>query len=136
MKLVRLIYASRLNPNTDEKELARIHKKARVNNPKRCITGLSLVGDNQFMQCIEGSSSSVNELFSIISRDPRHDTCTLLYYSEIDHREFANWSMKFILLTDKNVEIILKFAVSCIFEPINMSGPSALALLMSLRPTT
>jgi hypothetical protein len=133
MKLVRLVYASALRPNVDPSELAVIHSKSLENNPKEVITGILVFGNDYFLQCLEGSQESVNRLYAKIASDPRHERCTLLSYSKISTREFDDWAMKLVLMTEKKTKLITKYSMSGVFNPYEMSGEGALGLLIAVR---
>ena len=134
MSLVRLVYASHFEDSKfDPSELARILECATKNNPEINVTGILAFGDDHFLQCLEGGLQEVNALYAKIARDPRHDRLTLLSYGEIAEREFGDWSMKMVLLTEKNSHLIQKFSVGSRFDPLKMKSESAFHLLKSLR---
>jgi hypothetical protein len=134
MILVRLVYASRFKHSEyDPKELARILEKATVNNAVAEITGTLVFGDDYFLQCLEGGREAVNRLFAKISHDPRHDNVLLLGYEEISERQFGDWSMKLVLLSEKKAALVKRFSTTSAFNPLKMSSKSALELLMAMR---
>ena len=57
------------------------------------ITGLILSGNNFYLQVLEGKREYVNQLYRNIVNDKRHTSCTLLRYTDIKTRDFADWSM-------------------------------------------
>ncbi len=133
MKLVRLVYASTLRPTVDPSELAVIHSKSLENNPKEGITGMLAFGNDYFLQCLEGRQESVNQLYTKIANDPRHERCFLLSYGKATSREFDEWSMKLVLMTEKKSKLVLKYSTSGNFNPYEMSAEGALNLLMAVR---
>jgi hypothetical protein len=134
MSLVRLVYASHFQDSKfDPSELARILECAVKNNPELNVTGILAFGDDHFLQCLEGGREQVNDLYAKIARDPRHDKITLLSYGEISEREFGDWSMKMVLLTEKNTHLIQKFSIGTRFDPLRMKSDSAFQMLKSLR---
>jgi hypothetical protein len=132
MQLVRLIYSSQLKPTTQPDELAHIHREALSNNPTKGITGTLVFGDDQFIQYIEGRRSEVNELFRLIGSDPRHEKITLIDFSEIPQREFLDWHMKLVLLSETNPKV-LRFSESGAFEPSRMNAETAVNFLRQFR---
>ena len=132
MQLVRLIYSSQLKPSTQPDELAHIHHEALSNNPKKGITGTLVFGEDQFIQYIEGGRSEVNELYQMIGRDPRHEKITLIDFSEITEREFVDWHMKLVLLSEANPKV-LRYSDNGAFEPSRMSAPTALNFLRQFK---
>lgn len=134
MTLVRLIYASKLQdaPAADGSVLAKIHEASQKNNLKANITGILFFGDDYFVQCLEGGREVVSKLFAKIGNDKRHSDIILLSYDEIAERSFADWSMKFVLLTDSNKEIIKKYSITDDFNPYLMSADSAYRFLLAM----
>lgn len=132
MRLVRLIYASRLNDNVDTSDLAKIYEKAVKNNTGRNITGILVFGNDRFLQYLEGGREQVNAVYSKISRDPRHKDNLIIDYAEISERVFDQWAMKNVLITKANIHSMLKYTTKGEFDPFEMSAQSALAYLISL----
>lgn len=133
MRLVRLVYASAFNHDEfDYSELKKIHEQAASKNEKAEITGMLVFGEDQFLQCLEGGREAVNQLYSIISRDKRHSHIVLLSYSEIHQREFENWAMKLVMLTEQKKKLITKYSRKGIFSPFDMSGESCFRLMRAL----
>jgi hypothetical protein len=134
MTLVRLVYASRFEDSKfNPSELARILESATRNNPEHNITGMLAFGDDHFLQCLEGSREHVNRLYAKIANDPRHSSIVLLDYEEIKEREFADWSMRMVMLTEKNAQFIRRYSVGTRFNPFEMSGASAYHLLCAIK---
>ncbi len=132
MQLVRLIYSSKLSPNTAPQELARIHHAALSNNAKVGVTGTLVFGNDQFIQYIEGSRVEVNHLFNLIQSDKRHQELLILDFTEITEREFEIWNMKLVLLTEESPKLF-RFTEKGSFEPSKMSAATALAFLRQFK---
>lgn len=136
MKLVRLVYASKIQVDSaDSSVLVKIHEASQKNNLKADITGMLFFGNDYFVQCLEGGRDVVSKVFGKISNDRRHSEITLLSFEEISEREFSNWAMKMVLLTDANKEIIKKFSTSDDFNPYAMSAESAYLFLHAMAQT-
>lgn len=134
MILVRLIYASHFcQDKFDTKELARINESSNKNNGIQGITGSLIFGEDFFLQCIEGGRAAVSELFHKISNDPRHDSVTILSMDEIVQRDFSEWKMKFVILTEANQNIIREFSRSSNFNPLEMQPKNALELMKAMK---
>lgn len=133
MRLVRLIYTSKINDGTDPSELARIHDTALRNNAKNGITGILAFGNDHFLQVLEGGRVAVNQVYAKIANDPRHKNALLLEYSEIVERDFDQWSMKLVMLTGQKKVLLRKFSTSDDFDTYKLSGESAYRLLLALR---
>ena len=134
MNLVRLIYASRFcESKFDSQELAKILESSQKNNALSEITGSLVFCDDIFLQCLEGEREVVSKLFNKISNDPRHDSVTILGMEDLSERDFAEWKMRFALLTEANAELIKKYSASSKFNPFRMQYKNALELLKALR---
>ncbi len=134
MNLVRIIYVSRfLEKEFDASELANINKTAIKNNKNYEITGELVFGNDYFLQCLEGERDVVSKVFSKIMKDTRHEAVTILSFEEIIEREFPEWSMKLVLLTQEKENTIRRFSGSGVFNPYSMSSKSALELMKALR---
>ena len=134
MNLVRLVQASRFcDSKYDSKELSRILECATVNNPEFEITGELIFGDDYFLQCLEGGREEINKLYFKIQQDPRHESVMILSYEEVTKREFSDWSMKMVMLTERNRSLIQKYSATSKFDPFKMKAKSALQLLIALK---
>ncbi len=99
--LVRLVYASQAM-GAGMEHAVRIRKGALLVNKDLNVTGVLLASRGVFLQSLEGSGKDVNALYRKIIADPRHETCTLLYFDQIDVRFWPNWSMG--LITDSRLD--------------------------------
>ena len=133
MHLVRLLYSSRLQPGLGSDDIEHILRVAASNNAKECVTGALLFDSGKVMQCLEGARDTVNQLYALILRDPRHSDITILQYSEIQRREFAEWSMGFVELNPLTRPSILLHSPRAEFCPEGLSGESAHRMLLELR---
>jgi hypothetical protein len=73
--------------------LSSLSEEASARNDSRCLTGLLLYSNGNFMQCLEGSKESIGTLMRSINSDPRHFGLIVLEEGNISNREFANWGM-------------------------------------------
>lgn len=122
MRLVRLIYTSTLNDGVDPSELARIHETALRKNAKSGVTGLLAFGNDHFLQVLEGGRTAVNRVYAEISADTRHKNAILLEYSEIVERDFDEWSMKLVMLTDQKKSYLENFRQATILIRTSLAG--------------
>ncbi|MEM8573816.1 MAG: BLUF domain-containing protein [Pseudomonadota bacterium] len=90
---VQLVYASQPF-GYDALSLTGILLQARQSNKKNGITGALICRDDLFLQMLEGPPDKVTETFARIERDERHVNVTRLFYRDIDHRIFPEWSMR------------------------------------------
>jgi hypothetical protein len=66
-------------------------------NNARGITGILAYHNGEFVQVLEGESTSLDDLYMKIYADPRHRDVTLLQRREIKHRDFTKWSMSLVI---------------------------------------
>ena len=115
-----LLYRSTARESLLARDLNDILETARVENPRRGITGLLLHGSlavlpnapGGFIQWMEGSEAAVTALFERIAKDPRHVHVTLVAQgpvAELTGRPgplFGAWSMGFVSLAELPVGLI------------------------------
>ena len=95
MSLIRLVYLSSATAVPGEAELAELVARARTHNAAHGLTGMLLYAEGNFLQVLEGDEREVDELFSRIRRDPRHQHIVCLERATVARREFADWDMGF-----------------------------------------
>ncbi len=137
MALYRLIYVSQAIAGLNYADLKDIMTKSESNNRQAGITGMLSFGDSMFLQVLEGSRRVVSQTYNRILLDKRHTNAELIEFSEIEHRDFAAWSMKAVQLDNQPAlqEIILKYSASSTFSPISMTGKQSLSFLRELIDT-
>lgn len=133
MFLTRIIYTSTATKQFKPKDIENILSTSKLKNSKKELTGMLCFSRNFFLQCIEGSRISVNELYHKILNDPRHEKIVLLDYNEIFEREFNDWSMAYLPELNLTNAINLKFSESSQFSPYSMSGESAHRMMLELK---
>ena len=132
MFLVQLVYVSKAQNSLNDHDIEDILTLSKVNNEKQAITGLLSFNHRYFLQCIEGSRSTVNDTYQRILNDPRHSDVVILSYEAIDYRYFGGWSMAYVPSSSLTQEMILTYGSTKEFNPYKMSGESALLLLSEL----
>jgi hypothetical protein len=133
MYLVRLIYTSRISASFEQADMAQILDSARKFNRTNHITGLLYFNRKMFLQCLEGPRETVNLAYAKIMNDTRHEELNLLAFSEISERLFADWSMGYVPENKVTDGINLKYSTNPNFNPMLLSGDSALNLMISLK---
>ena len=103
----RLIYTSRATAPIDTKQIL---AQARKNNAERGITGGLALLEGTFIQYLEGSEGTVNDVFSHILRDARHRDVKVLERRAVPQRMFGDWSMTFLAWTDRTKLIFRSFS--------------------------
>lgn len=133
MRLIQLVYASRLVPGTAGTELTSIVDVSRRNNARAGITGALCFSVDHFLQCLEGEQAAVNATYNRILRDPRHDAAVILRYAEIPARDFSDWSMGYVPSAVLRGETVLRYSANGLFQPYELGPESSIALLRELR---
>jgi hypothetical protein len=97
--LYKLVYCSRNRlkgcPVEINAELHGILASARKNNAALGVTGALLYSAGNFAQVLEGPLPSIERLFEVIQRDPRHSEVTVVHSGPTAGRDFPDWSMAF-----------------------------------------
>ncbi len=134
MDLSQLIYISRATSPPTREELAEIVAQSKPNNWRQSITGLLLYGRGHYLQLLEGPLLEVAELYTRISRDPRHDQVLPLLLQPATRRLFPEWKMGVLNLDAGPVEDSkrLPLLMRAIYErqdPTRHAGMLALDLI-------
>lgn len=99
----RILYVCATRKPFSREELSALLAKSRINNERDGITGLLLYKNGLFTQLLEGPADAVRRCFERISRDPRHDGCTVLDEDDAGERTFPDWRMGYRNLSDPAV---------------------------------
>ena len=91
----QLGYVSTASHEMRRDDLVQILEIARSINRVNGVTGLLLFHGGHFLQVLEGKEEAVRETFARIREDRRHRQLEVLFESEVDEGEFADWSMGF-----------------------------------------
>ncbi|CAM3782200.1 BLUF domain-containing protein [Parendozoicomonas haliclonae] len=94
-RLFNIVYTSTAKELFSDEELEDLLKVARANNSRKDVSGMLLYSDGVFMQVLEGEKDNVQQVYDIISADPRHYGVIVLSQSYIDKRSFSEWKMGF-----------------------------------------
>jgi hypothetical protein len=92
-------------------------------------------GGGIYLQALEGGRKQVNDLYTLIVKDPRHKDVVLLHYEEISERRFGGWTMGQVRLDKLNPSIVLKYSETAELDPYAVSGLVSFALLEELMAT-
>ena len=93
--LERLVYRSQAAQKLGSLHLFNLMVRCRKRNLSLGITGHLLYTEEIFVQCIEGPSGSIDDLWKSLQRDKRHHSLELLSRGPITERKFADWAMAF-----------------------------------------
>jgi acylphosphatase len=100
-----IIYVSSgTNLLTTEKELVRVLPQFQEKNRALGITGVLLYFNGNILQVLEGDQEEVDNLYKVISEDPRHAQVIQLYRSPIEQRSFTDWSMGYKTLSEADLD--------------------------------
>lgn len=91
--MIRLTYASTLDPDTTMVDVEEIVAHSARRNVERAITGILAIEDHNVCQILEGPAESVLPLYDLIRADSRHVGVVELDRRAISERSFPNWAM-------------------------------------------
>lgn len=91
----QLIYTShsRITRADRPTALAEIFSYARAHNKAAEISGALLITDHYFAQVLEGAQSAVEDLYTCIGGDARHEALNVLATATVEQRVFPHWAM-------------------------------------------
>lgn len=95
MPLTQLIYTSRVTMEGSAEALMGILKSSLRHNQETRITGMLLYSRGTFLQVLEGRELEVDETYSKIAKDTRHQELVVLEKAPILRRSFNDWTMGF-----------------------------------------
>ena len=138
--LISLVYLSAATVWFSNQDLTDLLAKARENNSKLGVSGMLLFKEGNFLQVLEGESSTVIALFKKISKDPRHRKVVALSQAPIHQKDFPDWSMGFKKY-NSGEKILLPGYTNFLDLPLNskkfQENPSrAMQLLTSFKKST
>jgi len=93
IKIKRVIYISE-HKDYSNQNLKNIIETSQKNNPSRDVTGCLISGTNTYLQLLEGPDNSVEELYTKIKTDNRHENIEKLVEEVVETRLFKSWSMR------------------------------------------
>ena len=120
MQLTRLIYASK-HDGTAVETLDQILQSSRANNVRVGTTGALVIGEQHFLQLLEGERAAVAQCFMRIMSDKRHHDIQVLSSGDAEYRLFLEWSMHRIETSRIKQQIMSSYTVKGVFDPLLMS---------------
>ena len=93
--LERLVYRSKATGEVGSLALFNLLTQARQKNAELNITGHLIFDGEFFTQWIEGPSSSLDQLWTSLQKDNRHQQIMLISRTPTEARRFAEWTMAF-----------------------------------------
>ncbi|NJX16164.1 BLUF domain-containing protein [Tamlana crocina] len=105
MKYKAICYLSNIKPSLNKGEIDDLMDFSVHQNNKRAITGLCILLDNHFYQILEGEPNAVDELFSKIKKDNRHNGLIKLIDKPIKDKIFAEYYGGDFAIVKKRVDV-------------------------------
>ena len=135
----QLIYVSDKAESYLPESTVAILESARNRNAMNDITGLLVETGHNFFQILEGSDMKVQEVFSRISQDARHQNIRVIYQHTLPFREFGQWAMGYasdleLQQISDAIHLLNEFARKDTFN--KMEGESLKMLLSGLTEET
>jgi len=131
--LTRLIYISRaVGPQTTT-VTTQILETARAFNKTHNLTGVLCQGKGLYVQVLEGERSIVNDLYRRIVADNRHAHAEIVYFGEIETRQFKDWSMALVHLSIDDPMVTMKHPE---FDPYSANSTAIMGLITELLSTS
>ena len=94
-QLYRLVYVSSARRDLSDEDMMVILNTSQSNNNERFLTGFLAHNGEGFMQILEGPYDEVDEIYSRILEDNRHEGVQQIIGEFINARAFPHWSMNY-----------------------------------------
>lgn len=118
-----IIYLSWAKAAFTDEQLAQLLVRARQRNTELAVTGVLLYGNERFVQVLEGEEHTLQELYALIRRDPRHDNFITFANKPIAQRAFPAWTMAFRPVSSAQLANVVGY-LGPTDAPVNMLGLS------------
>lgn len=99
-KMIRLVYVSQAPRPFSRQELETLSGRSAEKNKTIGVTGMLLYSAGTFVQCIEGPTHAITELFARIESDARHTRVMQIACTPIKRRLFGHWWMGLLNLEE------------------------------------
>jgi Sensors of blue-light using FAD len=93
--IVQITYVSKASMEFGTADLLKLLIDSRNYNKDNDITGILIFENDKFLQVIEGSGDTTENLFQRIVKDGRHHDVNLIASKEVARHEFPKWTMAF-----------------------------------------
>lgn len=101
--MIQIVYISSAVAPWSTEQLLELLQQCLKNNSARGVTGMLLYGEDTFLQALEGDDAVIDTLIEKIARDPRHAKIQLLHRRPIERRQYADWSMGFKRISEREL---------------------------------
>jgi hypothetical protein len=102
-----VIYLSWAIVPFNEEQLQQLLIAARRRNTELAVTGILLYGNERFVQVLEGEEDTVQEVYALIRRDPRHHNFITFANKPVAQRAFTEWAMGFKSVSSQQLEDVV-----------------------------
>jgi hypothetical protein len=96
----QLLYISTATRPMLRIDVEQILFSARRFNENKAVTGLLISSPARFMQVLEGDEGAVRLAYDRICADPRHRAHVVLRETDVEERQFSDWTMASQYLPD------------------------------------
>lgn len=131
MKLIELIYWSRMTTPLSMEQIVSILDDARRNNARFGVTGMLTFGAEMFLQSIEGPPDVIDRLYRNLLKDPRHKDVNVIGIRPIEARRFSAWSMGFYT-HGLDGSLVRAGVTTDRFDPASMTLEQSVSLLTDM----
>ena len=107
--MLTLTYVSSATSLLSVTDLVGMLDEIRPKNDVRGLTGMLFYSGGNIIQALEGPDEVVEGIFGAIEADPRHRDVTVVHRGPIEERSFANWSMGFRNISEREIRDITTF---------------------------
>ena len=114
--MTRLIYTSR-HKGLSAAVIDNILEGSRANNVRDVVTGALVVGEDSFLQLLEGSRSAIGRCFLRIMQDKRHQDIQIISCGAERRRMFQAWNMHEITAANIKKDILSVYLVNGDYNP-------------------
>ena len=132
MAIVRLIYFSKVQADTDICQISEILEASERNNAARGLTGALVFDSEWFVQVLEGRLDDVWATYKVIERDPRHANISFVEMVTVPSRRFGDWRMGCAERSAKHDAVFAPYLYDGRFQPANMAGDTILSMMVDL----
>lgn len=100
--LKTICYISDSQEHESLDKLNDLYLKAKANNLKNNITGILIYKNQNFLQVLEGQQGIVDQTFTKIRYDSRHQNIFKVINTSIEERIFEDYNFGFTIIDNKN----------------------------------
>jgi hypothetical protein len=107
--MIQITYVSRATEPMNAQKLLALLQQCLRNNAGNGVSGMMFYGNETFLQALEGDAAVVDRLLDTIRRDLRHKELQVLRRRLIEQREYQNWGMGFMRVSNDELRQVPGF---------------------------